>query len=186
MTSEFVGKTIDLKNDLGQLSISLPIDFDTSYSWMRYSDYRCGAQQLVRFANTNYSMLRETGYLNLEIPDSLYELTVSQPEHPECADPEYVIDQSYIDNHTSARLMENTKANFEINELRTINGRVFAVFAEVSTSRDMTNAYLQARTIIQGQVISLTFTCLRQDCRDFIQCMDKSLQTIEITAGNKG
>lgn len=186
LPSEYVNKTFELKNNIGSLSIFLPIDFDTSYTWTRYSDYHCGAQRLVRFANTNYSMLQETGYFSLEVPDSLYELTVSQPEYPECVCHDFVLDQSYIDNHLAARLMENTSARFEINELRTINQRVFAVFAETHAMKNMTNANLQATTVIDGQEIVLTFTCLRQDCSDFIKYMEESLNTIRITAGNKG
>lgn len=168
------------------MSIYLPIEFDTSYTWTRYSDYRCGAQRLIRFASTNYSMLQETGYLSLGVPDSLCQLTISQPEFPECGGLDFLLDESYIYDLAVNRLMENPSSRFEINEIRVINQRVFAVFAESYALEDMTNAYLQATTIIDGQEIVLTFSCLRHDCSDFVKHMEASLNTIRITAGNKG
>ncbi|MGV9012880.1 MAG: hypothetical protein ACOH13_09835 [Flavobacteriales bacterium] len=183
---DYALNTIDLNNNLGQLSISLPIELDTSYSWTGYTDYRCGARQLIRFVDTDYSMLQETGFLSADVPDSLYQMTISQPKHKDCADFSDVLDKSYIDNYTAARLKENITVKFAIAEIQSINNRYFAVFAEQSRMKDKDNATLQATTIIDGSTISVTFSCHRRDCEAFLKRMEKSLKTLKITAGNNG
>ena len=71
---DYTEHKIDLKNNLGQLAIYLPPEFDTTYSWLHQSDNICADVEMFRFANKKYSLLREDGFLYNVTPDSLYQL----------------------------------------------------------------------------------------------------------------
>lgn len=156
---DYAPNTIDLNNNLGHLSISLPVEFDTSYSWTGNTDYRCGTRQLFRFVDTDYSMLQETGFLSADVPDSLYQLTISQPKHKDCADLSDVVDNSYIDNYRAALLAQGITVEFAIAEIQSIKNRDFAVFATQTRMKNEDRSDLQAITVVAGNMISVTFSC---------------------------
>jgi hypothetical protein len=74
-------KTVQLKliDSLGEVSLSIPIRYDTSFSWVHYSD--CGKscdEQKYRFQPKNLPVTKETGWLGVrERRDSIERLTIS-------------------------------------------------------------------------------------------------------------
>ncbi|MDL2308274.1 hypothetical protein LJC68_01745 [Bacteroidales bacterium OttesenSCG-928-B11] len=130
----YVKHRVALKNDLGELMISLPQEFDTTYSWTNFSDYYCGDTEMFRIANKNYSLLQETGIF-YSTPDSLCQMTIGQLSHKECND-SVVIDASFMDmmveRYKQIYTITDSGGNFaEIKifarELRKIDGRSFVI-----------------------------------------------------------
>ena len=71
--------TVDLPDLQTTFEIRLPSQFDTTFQWTHYMDFSCGDLQKVRFAHKEYSLIQESGIIDIVTPDSLCQITLSYP-----------------------------------------------------------------------------------------------------------
>jgi len=187
---DYVEHTIDLEHNLGQLTISLPPEFDTVYSWTRWQGDPCSVQVLYRFANKKYSLPQEQGTYYNFVADSLYQLTIVQFKYQgECGD----TTTKKIDNELLERFVERymecyLDIDIFLKEIRTIHKRDFIVIGSKYTryhSEEKYETELSLYTEVNGYSVWLEFVCMAEDCTDFMNRIEKSLHSIKITAPTK-
>ncbi|MEM1221058.1 MAG: hypothetical protein AAGH79_19200 [Bacteroidota bacterium] len=109
---EVASYSIDLDDLHTTFKIHLPSQFDTTFQWTDYTDYSCGNQQKVRFANKDYSLLQESGSMFREIPDSLCQITLYYPEVG-CNKSIMPLDEKSLDSISQRRLNYYRETNTE-------------------------------------------------------------------------
>lgn len=187
--SGLVMHEIELSNQLGKMSILLPSEFDTLYTWVNFSDCDCCDIKMYRFASSNYSLLKETGMFHARIPDSLFQFTIFHKAKRNCED-HWKITQSSVDSLASlmeAKYEEAFVGRDSITwlnkEMLIIDNQTFVLLAYKSKS-----AYpfrmpgipvmLEATTVIDGEVLNFVCECSRSNCEGFVEKMTKSLKSI--------
>lgn len=182
---DFIDHTITLSNQLGSISIKLPPIFDTSFVWKNVGDG--DSYQMYRFANRNYSLIRETGSFYLEFPDSLLQFTISHNDGKEI----YTDNDAFNLDSIVSRL---NKKNYEscmgcdsitwrIREHRIISDHDFIVigFEELGRYASLGRIkVLEAITWHHQNTIHFRSECSGSNCGDFIATMSKSLNTIKM------
>lgn len=182
---DYIEHIIELKNDLGQLIISLPPEFDTAYSWKYQSDIACEDSQKFRFANKKYSLPQESGMFYFFTVDSLYQFTVEQLIHKDTG---IRFNEFFLEQRANSLIMMYEDVDFFIKEMRRINDRDFAVMAYKQMSHRSYGNYdknnleieLDLFTRVNEYPICLEFLCQAKDCTDFLNRVEKSLPSIKI------
>lgn len=186
----YIQHKIELSNRIDKIYIQLPAEIDTAYTWINVSDCDCCDLKMYRFANSSYSLLKETGMFYTQIPDSLFQLTISHKLRKNCNE-QWEITRNSVDS--LANFMETKNAEAFVGgdpivwvnkELMKINNHVFILLAYKSK-----NAYpylmvgtpvvLEATTILDNEVLSFIYECSGRNCEDFVEKMMTSLKTIK-------
>lgn len=181
---------IPLQNQLGLISMLIPVEFDTFFTWKNVSD--CGAccdLMMYRFADKDYSLLQETGMFPTQIPDSLLQFTISHKAGKKC-DKDWRITLNTRDSLVSvleAQDAENFVGGEPIYWLRreflSIDKHAFVILGYRSKhlhgyASSGIPTVVEAITIIDNQILQLTFECTGSDCTKFVAKIDKSLRSI--------
>ena len=172
---DYVEHKVNLKNNLGELTISLPIEFDTVYSWKWYEDY---VYEMFRFADKKYSLLQENGNWFFAKPDSLYQLTIQY-----CLD----CDDTYnLDDKTIEAVIESIKAldpskkyDFFIKEIKIINDKKFLIIGFNYQKGETCRSEISLLTEVNGYYVELEFICQAKDCTNFADRVEKSFNSIK-------
>lgn len=184
--SDMVARKIELINNLGTIELMLPARMDTFCSWVSVSCTKCDDRQQFRYADTDYDLALETGFFNLDIPDSAYQFTVSQNTRPECFEvPDTFINARFIEDWEIQERLKNKQGEIYFLGLENYDGRDFAVMANKSSKEDMNAINLCAYTVVNGQLVGLVYSCFAVNCDGFVEQMKLSLETIEINACTK-
>ncbi len=171
----YIEHKVLLKNNLGELSIKLPPEFDTAYSWTNYSDARCSDYEMFRFANKKYSLLQETGFIYPVIPDSLYQVTITQLMYLDCES------TVKINKEALERIIHNDTLVYPgteifLSDLKTIQNREFILIG----SKFAANTTLKLFTVISGHGLMLEFVYQGKNNFNFVERMNKSINSIKI------
>jgi hypothetical protein len=78
LTEDSKAVQVQLIDSLGIIALSVPLQYDTSFSWIHYSD--CGKpcdEQKYRFQPKVFPVLKETGWIWDEPKDSIERFTIS-------------------------------------------------------------------------------------------------------------
>jgi hypothetical protein len=172
-------RTVELKNNIGILTVSIPNYFDTAFSWTNPSDNKCSAYRMYRFANKKYNLVAEKGFQTSNVPDSLFQVTVQQLENSDCADTRLKIDTEYLYLRVEEYKTLQPKVT-PIFQLMSINNRKYVVMERADTLEGLSNAVLSAETFINGQRVLVNYECIAQNCDSFITKMKNSLTTLRI------
>ena len=179
---DYVEHKVNLKNNLGELTIILPLEFDTVYSWTKYEDNPCAFFEMVRFANKKYSLLQESGFIYGVIPDSLYQLTIMQlTYHLDCdATPDFndEILEDYVENIKAINPAK--EYDFFIKEIRKINDKKFMIVGFNWQEEEGTcGTEILLSTEVKGYSVWLKFVCQAKNCTDFINKIERSFNSIK-------
>ena len=93
-------ESIELKNNLGTLTFSVPQQLDTFYTWTHHSDNSCDHYEKFRFADKEYSLLMESGLFSQIAFDSILQITISQLKDPGCANRNVKINNTYLESQS--------------------------------------------------------------------------------------
>lgn len=177
----FVYHEIELIDDIGNIKIALPQNFDTTYQWINYSDFCYCDRQMYRIADHRYSLLKETGMIyNGPFQDSLWQFTISHQIFP-CVNFYYsdlkdsLINFKYISDG-------NIVDEILINQTQTINNRKFNIVAikRPRWNSNQTMILIFVKTVINAICIELQFTCSAINWEEFEELAIGSLNTIVI------
>jgi hypothetical protein len=175
--------SVELKNDLGDLEIYLPVEFDTQYSSFYRHEFHEHNQYLTCFTPKEFGIEEDTLYGNMRSffhSDSIYRLTITQFCTPSYVPSNYFTFIAHNYRQADNLFHETPNAKLVTNKIETINGRRISIIGYERKSKNYLEHNLTAFMIINGQPIYLDFTCFCCDCTDFIENMEKSIQTIKV------
>lgn len=174
---------LQLDHNLGRVILYLNSDFDTSYSWISHTDYKCGAKRNYKYGNKAYSLAMPSGFFPGELlRDSLYELNISHMAYSDCGLSNWQAEKRF-DQLRQIRKAERPSDPYVRIEVKEINGRQFVVYDDYQCQGEFEYSVLQAFTGVRGYELCLTFNCRRSDCKDFKTKMESILNQIEILDG---
>lgn len=182
-------KVVDLQliDSLGKISFSIPLTYDTSFSWIHQSD--CGKpcdKQKYRFQSKKNSVIKETGFLWPEVKDSVESFTII-----------HSMDFPFRDGDTSKRIIRYEKLKEQIKSdplnapvildtIEKINDRYFFIIA-MERSGVLQYKKVIAITTIKNNEIQFQYELLtkRNDslAKKFINNSLNLLKTIRISKG---
>ncbi len=189
-TNAFETKLIELSlvDGLGKVNFSIPVSFDTNFSWIYSSD--CGKPcdvQKYRFQSKTVKIIKESGFLWTGAPrDSVESLTISHP--------------SLLNfGRNNLDTAKNTAMYFQIKQqltddplyppinfdtIQKIGDRYFSIFIMEKTDSIQSKKVLAA-TSIRGNTIIFKFELLKKNkdtaSGKFIENSLKHINTIRIS-----
>ena len=174
------GEVIDLKNDIGQLVIDLPSEFDS------LNTFSSNSSIVYQFLSKSYPPIVDSQPPYIFKGDSLLQFTVSHAKGTEYPRNKQVIEKADLDRMVLMEKHMDPKNGLDIQSLMNINNRIFAVIATRRriANRGLDHHYISAETIVDSQSVFLHFQCIQPDCKDFVSKMMKSLKTVKIIGAN--
>ncbi|RZJ99639.1 MAG: hypothetical protein EOO43_26165 [Flavobacterium sp.] len=124
-------RTVKLDNDLGVLTIRLPMEFDTFYKFEDYSDHSCGDLMKYRFQKLSFPKLIESGMIYDQV-DSMFYFTINHNLKHDCDPPSsYVFDSSHLEDIIQKLKTDDTlgKLRFQISKIESLSGNKFSILA---------------------------------------------------------
>jgi len=76
-------RKIELINDLGIITFSIPKSQDTIHNWLSFSDTRCDHRRFYRYQHLKYSLFQESFFVDAS-PDTIEAITIKHSEYNEC------------------------------------------------------------------------------------------------------
>jgi len=180
---DFRQVSFELTNDLGKINIFIPNELDTFFLWVNATDYRCGDKQQYRFANSNYDLIKESGwYYNFDYDTVIfYQLTFIHPLYLDC---DTCINCKYDQEFLSNMLIQQESLNIGIKHLfyRIINfeNHNFAIYIGRSNFKGKVNTFINLYALLKTQPLLIQFEYFGENEGDFINRMLISLQTLNI------
>lgn len=179
---------VQLVDSLGVVTFSIPMKYDTSVSWVHYSD--CGKpcdEQKYRFQPKALPVLKESGWIWDEAKDSIERFTISHT--------------LYIPFHEGdtaknfgrhSHLMEQLLSNPDnppivFDTIQRINDRYYSIIAMDKSDSVKAKKTVLAITTIKGNEIKFQYELLTKSNdsinKDFIKTSIELLKTIRISKG---
>lgn len=182
-------KTIEvhLIDSLGVISLSVPLRYDTNFTWIHYSD--CGNpcnEQKYRFQPKGLPLIKETGWMWEEPKDSIDRLTISHTMDFPFHDGD-TAKNTIRHNHLKEQLVSNTQ-NLPIifDTIQKINDRYFSIF-EMEKSDTLQSKRILAVTTIKNNLIKFQYELLTKKSdttsKEFIKNSIDLIKTIRIYKG---
>jgi hypothetical protein len=184
--------TIQLIDSLGNVSISLPVRYDTFFTWTSHSD--CGKscdKQKYRYQPKYLRITKEGGFIWLGEPkDSIERFTVSHSGYF----PFYEGNEKYfMAMHQQLTYNQTNElfcpASIIFDTLERINGRLFSIIIAslYDTALHQTTKRVNAATMIKSNDINFTFELVTKEkgewVTDFIPTAMECVKTIKIEKG---
>lgn len=180
-------KSIVLNNNLGEIDFFIPSSFDTLLIWENRSDCApCCDSFSYRWANSKFSLVKESGFFQNELTDSLFQFTITHKKDLNCLsaieiDKETLLElTSIIESSYQEAFSDNLL--WQIREIRNINNQLFIVYGYSGKSSIGTEQYaiLKAITKINNEDVHFTYECEASNCQRFIDSMIESMNSIKI------
>lgn len=167
----FKQHTIMLINEVGIVSMYLPDEMDTFFTYADYGQYHCGETKQYRFADKAFDPECGMDYSYSEPSDSMYQLTILQTYNPDC--------ESYtdIDNKLLKSMQADKTHQYSMIEVK---GKKIIVGIMDTVENDMHIAEVKAVTNAQGRKLRFVFQCYRQSAGNFVHDAITSIKTIEV------
>jgi hypothetical protein len=187
---------IILKDSLGSITLSLPIRYDTSFTWIHYSD--CGKpceKRKYRFQSKTLPVYPETGYIYKPLNDSIDQFTIIHNPY---------LDAGYFDNpdnkssiisihdHKKWDIIHDPDLlNIKWDTIEKIGDRYFSIILidKYDTARAQYSKKLLSTTTIKNGTIDFNFELLTKQkdsiTDKFIDNAKYYLRTIRFGVSNK-
>lgn len=178
---------VQLLDSLGIINFSVPPRYDTSFSWIHYSD--CGKpcdEQKYRFQPKELFLLKESGWIWTEPKDSIDRFTIS-----------HTLDYPFHDGDTAKNIVrhnhlkEQLKSNpqnppINSDTIQKINDRYFSIITMEKSDTVQVKKVL-AVTTIKSNLIKFQYELLTRKndsiSKNFIKNSLNLIKTIRISKG---
>jgi hypothetical protein len=181
-----------LQDSVAKITIDIPMELDTFYTWVNWSDHNCGDIKTYTYSDSNYpASYKEGGSTKDAFPDSSYSFSLFHSNRFACT-PQYRrdIDTVYLLERTASlerfHLSNGKDIEWIHREVKEINGRPFMIIAfrtneqQNSSTQDKLIAQMSAFTHLDSLYIGFSYKCSPVDCDKFIPRMLKSLESTRI------
>lgn len=168
------------------ITLQVPLELDSFYTWVDWNDNNCGDTRKYRFSNSNYPIIKESGFFYKIWPDSSYRLTFSHINKYDCKDVAIGKEIDLDIQEASMRdYAQKDSALFELfsKSRSEINGVKFTIFefkTDVYPRQKYPSTFISADIFIDSLEMHISYECAGNDCELFLPRMKKSLQTIKI------
>jgi hypothetical protein len=163
---------IPLEHGLGSIQIRDNDFFDTTYHWIHELDCDCCHLSKYRLSDARFPVLMENSWKYAQ-PDSMLQLTVLQPENPSC-DTSFRVD--YMEMRNQIKYINGQywgDPYWVYSRIKKIDGYDFMILGwEIEQYPRYNNQNVQellAITSIDGEKVTLDFSCRRGDCGNFLR-----------------
>jgi hypothetical protein len=173
--------TVKLRDSIGTIHISLPLEYDTMHSWESFDDNPGSFTYCYRIQSSKTSMVEESGFLKYE-SDTLYRLTIAHAvSHEELSDP-FNPDKLFIAylNGTKLDTKWRVGENIDTGMIQVMN-KHFGYFIMVdSINNKLVKNKLHAFTEFDDRIIAFAFenTSRQKTNTLFIQESLEALKTV--------
>lgn len=173
--------SLQLEQDFGEVSIAVPADLDTSYTWIQYtSDIRCDDFRVHSITKRDFPQYK---FVHKQYsPDSLYEFNISYNAYPEGCFAQSGENLNVQLQEMLLALKKNASLNgYEWDEavIEDINSWRY-IFLKREFTRDQKEFLsLKALTIRKGKVISFNYWYCNKYSSKVIDKCSASLRTIK-------
>ena len=183
-------KTIQLQliDSLGTITLSVPVRYDTSFSWTHYSD--CGKpcdEQNYRFQPKTIPVFKESGFTWDEPKDSVERLTINHKSDIPFYEGDTAKDLGRSGRLKSQFLFYPDSLTVVLDTIQRINDRYYSIIAMEKSDTLQTYKMVLAATTIKGNEIKFQYL-LRSakydsSAKHFIKNSIELLKTIRISKG---
>jgi hypothetical protein len=184
---------INLTGGLGTISISLPARYDTTFTWIHYSD--CGQpceKRKYRFQPKALPANAETGYFYKTLKDSVEQFTIVHNPYIPASDSDNTDDKEFITSFHDHKKFEVTHnpalRDIASDTIEKIGDRYFSIIVidKYDTAKNEYSKKLLSTTTIRRGTVDFNFELLtkRKDSltQNFIKDAKYYLRTIRIDA----
>ncbi|MFT3982215.1 MAG: hypothetical protein QM687_17225 [Ferruginibacter sp.] len=179
---------VHLVDSLGMIGLSVPISYDTSFSWIHYSD--CGKpcdEQKYRFQPKTLSIVKETGWYSKEsLTDPINRLTISHSSFIRLQGGTMRTD-SIRHKHLMEQLTSDpVNPPIIFDTMQEINDRYYSIIV-MEKSDTLFSKKILASTTIKNNVVKFQYELLTKKndsiTDSFIKNSIKLIKTIRISKG---
>jgi hypothetical protein len=180
--------TIKLIDSLGLLSFQVSQDFDTFFNWTHNSDCRkpCNLEK-YRFQPKAFPVFKESGFIYNNVPDSLYQVTISHSGYFPFTNSDTSEIFSY--HNQSRRDLRNDPATYKLKSdtLEKINDRYFSIIVVdlFDTAQHQYAKKILGATTIRSNIIKIYFELLTRHNdsinKNFIQNSLRQLRSVRLS-----
>jgi hypothetical protein len=189
-------QVINLERGLGVVSLSLPVRYDTTFTWIHYSD--CGApceKRKYRFQPKTLPVNMENGYFYKTLKDSVEQFTIVHNPYIPVGDSDNTDDKSFITSfhdHKKFEITYNHALRFiKSHTIKKIVDHYFSIIVinKYDTVKAEYSKELLSTTTIKRGTIDFNFELLTKQkdslAEKFIDEAKYYLRTIRIAGGKK-
>ena len=187
---------INLEGGLGVVSLSLPVRYDTTFTWIHYSD--CGApceKRKYRFQPKSLPVNMENGYFYKTLKDSVEQFTIVHNPYIPIGDSDNTDNRDFITSfhdHEKFEITHNPTLRFiKSDTIEKIGDRYFSIIVidKYDTATAEFSKKLLSTTTIRRGTIDFNFELLSKKKKllteKFIDEAKYYLRTIRIGNSNK-
>jgi hypothetical protein len=187
---------INLEGGLGVVSLSLPVRYDTTFTWIHYSD--CGApceKRKYRFQPKSLPVNMENGYFYKTLKDSVEQFTIVHNPYIPIGDSDNTDNRDFITSfhdHEKFEITHNPTLRFiKSDTIEKIGDRYFSIIVidKYDTASAEFSKKLLSTTTIRRGTIDFNFELLSKKknllTEKFIDEAKYYLRTIRIGNSNK-
>jgi hypothetical protein len=164
-------RNIQLINQLGSISIYLPLAFDTFYTYADFGEYHCGETKQYRFASKKFGLGHDIEDSYSDPADSLCQLTIVQTYDRDC-ETNITIDSTLLNSMKKDKTHTYTMLDAK-------GKKIIAGVQEVQQDI-MDVAVIDAITSVSGRQVKFHFQCYKKDAGNFVNQMLTSLKSLEV------
>jgi len=179
---------VQLIDSLGTVTFSIPLRYDTSFSWVHYSD--CGKpcnEQKYRFQPKELPITKESGWIWLGEPkDSIERFTISHTGYFPFHDGD-TAKNIVSHNHLKEELKSNpTNPPIVFDTIQKVNDRYYSIIV-MEKSDTLYSKKILAATTIKSNVVKFQYELLTRKndsiTNNFIKNSIELIKTIRISKG---
>ena len=187
---------INLEGGLGVVSLSLPVRYDTTFTWIHYSD--CGVpceKRKYRFQPKSLAVNMENGYFYKTLKDSVEQFTIVHNPYIPIGDSDNTDNRDFITSfhdHEKFEITHNPALHFiKSDTIEKIGDRYFSIIVidKYDTAKAEYSKKLLSTTTIRRGTIDFNFELLSKKknllTEKFIDEAKYYLRTIRIGSGDK-
>lgn len=177
---------VKLKTIIGNVSIILPKEYDTSFEWIHHTDYERGAEYKIRMQPKNFPINMESGFFWKNIEDTVHQCTIAYFKYPDSDTTyEYKPNEYFRDELLREAKMLRRKYNW-IDTIRSLdNDLLLAYNYEEEGKKNIRSQILQAHTYHKGQWVSFEFASRMPYNSSDSNFTTKSLEALKTISFNK-
>jgi hypothetical protein len=169
--SGYSKRNIVLINQLGRVSIYLPVAMDTFFTYADFGEYHCGETKQFRFASKKFNPVGIIDLSYSDPTDSVYQGTIIQTYNKDCET------NTTIDEQLLKSLQKDKTHMYTMIDVR---GKKVIVGVMELSLKETDVAEVTAITSVSGRMIKFLFQCHKKMAGNFTSQILTSLKTLEI------
>ncbi len=172
-----------LQDSKHQIEVNIPTELDSFYTWVDYNDTGCGCRRRYRFSSSKQPIFQESGFFQLEHPDSSYRVTFSHYYYPDCFG-QWKVDLDHIVAfYKKGAEMDSVDLKVFSAKRININGIPFDVLAfrtQLVPRQKYPSTLIWGYASIDSVDLQVEYECAMKNCDLFIEKMGESLNSITV------